>query len=137
MKATSLIIASLFVSILSFGQAVSSSCETTDSIKDLYNYDINQLAMRQQMYMDVPYVDTENADKIMEALAEVLNATDIPDTDKIVNSHVWTTVSLTNVSFGTDTSSVWMKELEKGNLVTGNAEMDEIIATYNLSIGTF
>ncbi len=123
------------------GQVVLSSCTAPDSVITKYKNDADRLALRHVFKINSTYIDSAiipptTRDTFLTALIAVYNATSLPARDTIVamfNVHTFKP----NINYfyvAADSNLSWMQQLRLGNLVTGNAQVDNIISTYYLRI---
>lgn len=139
---------------LSHGQTVPSSCAAPDNIVDLYQDDADRLALRNTFRNNTTWADSAKIDPVLsqtmlDALLAVYNATSLPARDTVIpllNIHAvrpWDPVrwapnyALKRFAVYADSALPWVRELDKGSLVTGSPKVDSIINRYNLIlIGT-
>jgi hypothetical protein len=76
----------------------------------------------------------------LNALIAVYNATTLPARDTVVSIfdiHTFPEPILNGFNIAADSTLPWMQQLKLGNIPTGNAAIDNVIATYNLSVQSY
>lgn len=119
----------------------SGSCDQTDAVKNLYMEDASWLAIQLAAFDAVPNnsisIPEDDYTTAMNALMAIYNATDIPARDSVFNIydiHATPTTTLDRLLIGVDDSFEWVQALAEGNTTTGNATIDNLMATYELEV---
>lgn len=128
-------------------QTVPSSCDAPDSIKAKYTEDAQRLTLQYIYEQNLPekndpQIPKAYTDTMLNALLAVYNADALPESDTVIriysircSSHetLIAPYSLNEILFTLDTGLAWVKELEQGNLVTGNPGIDTLINRYGFT----
>jgi hypothetical protein len=145
MKRILILLPILTWAIASLGQTVQSSCSAPDSIVASFQDDADRLTVRKIYRQSLTYIDSvtipqSHADTILNALIAVYNATTLPARDTVVSIfdiHTFPEPILNGFNIAADSTLPWMQQLKLGNIPTGNAAIDNVIATYNLSVQSY
>lgn len=129
----------------SSGQPVHSSCTAADSILARYQDDADRLTLRKiyrqgSTYMDSILIAQSHVDIVLNALIAVYNATTLPARDSVISIfdiHAFPEPILNGFNVAADSTLPWMQQLKLGNIPTGYAAIDNVIATYNLSMQSY
>jgi len=124
---------------------VPSNCETPSELEYYYKYDVADLAINRLFEINSP--DTNQieipqiySDSIWNGLSAIFNAFSIPERDSVFdiycihNSSAYTTMFLPYIYISLDTTVSWTSYWLNAQLVTGYAELDDFISTYNYNI---
>jgi Secretion system C-terminal sorting domain len=128
----------------SFAQ-VQSHCETTSELEYYYKNDAADLALNRLFAIHSP--DTNQIeiaqvylDSVWHGLSAIFNASSIIERDSIFdiycihNISYNTTMLLPAISISLDTSVSWTNNWLSGEIVTGNAGLDNFVSDYNYYI---
>lgn len=135
----SLAFASIFTSQLQ-AQIVPSSCNSTDSIKKLYEADASRLSIRHEYRYNDTYVDSvrirpQLKQTYHEALLAVYNATALPVRDTIVNIyniHTNGVPGVSNINVVASPTLSWMQQLYQTQPPSSNTLLATLWNRYNL-----
>jgi hypothetical protein len=122
-----------------------SSCTTSDSSTITYFTDAQRLTLtkikRQNLtYKDSVEIPINHIDTVFRALIAVYNATVLPARDTVISMlqiHTFPDPAMNRFVVAADSTLSWMQQLKAGNIPTGNAEIDDLISTYNLTNYTY
>jgi hypothetical protein len=125
---------------LAQGQIVPSSCSAPDSIRakyqsDAYRITLRRLLRNQSNYQDTVAIPQAIIDTTLHALMAIYNATVLPARDTVVkmnNVHTLYMPDLNTLSLTADSNLVWMQNIRKGILPTGDATIDFLLNKYGL-----
>jgi hypothetical protein len=145
MKKNLILLTLLTWAFASSGQSVQSSCIAADSILARYQDDADRLTLRKIYRQGLTYIDSvtipqSHADTVLNALIAVYNATTLPARDSVVSIfdiHTFPEPILNGFNIAADSTLPWMQQLKLGNIPTGYAAIDNVIATYDLSVQNY
>ncbi len=145
MKRILILLPLLTLAFASSGQSVQSSCIATDSILARYQDDADRLTLRKIYRQGLTYIDSvtipqSHADTVLNALIAVYNATTLPARDTVVSIfdiHTFPEPILNGFNIAADSTLPWMQQLKLGNIPTGYATIDNVIATYGLNVQSY
>jgi hypothetical protein len=145
MKKILILLTLLTWAFASSGQSVQSSCIAADSILARYQDDADRLTLRKIYRQGLTYIDSvtipqSHADTVLNALIAVYNATTLPARDSVVSIfdiHTFPEPILNGFNIAADSTLQWMQQLKLGNIPTGYAAIDNVIATYDLSVQSY
>ncbi|HLG35037.1 MAG TPA: hypothetical protein VI757_09170, partial [Bacteroidia bacterium] len=141
-----------FLSVLFFAACVSaeaqitpSSCNASPAIRAMYRDDADRMVVRRLYVTNSPYADSvvipQNlSDTLLDKLIAVYNATSLPARDSVIvmyNIHTFMDTALQIIDVHADSNLAWMQQLHLGNLNTGNAQVDNLITSYNLNLVSY
>src|ERR1700761_5224791 len=126
-------------------QTVQSSCNTSDSIIQLYKKDAQELAERRiyndaSTYMDSVYIPAQWIDTSLSGLSAVYNATLLPARDSVINLfniHTFPNLTYGSITIAANKSLNWMQQLANGNIPTGNLQVDSFLLVYHLKFSQY
>lgn len=132
--------------LLCLAQHSSAPCDASDSIKAIYQYDADMMALKQTLrqgtiWKDSITINPSLSARNLKALISVYNATALAARDTVINLNVSnfpSSFSMNLMRLAVDTSESWINEWEKGNYTsTGYAYIDSLALKYGLSTEPF
>lgn len=117
-------------------------CTVTSTIRNKYNNDAIRLAIRMQQNgssANQVIIPELLIDKAMNALSAVYNSTSA-DRDTVVSIydiHTLPYPEFDEFRIEVDTNQTWVKEWVKEKTLTGNATIDNLMTTYDLSLEAY
>ncbi len=123
-----------------YSQILQSSCSTTDSVKNIFRKQADQLVVRRMNLPNSPYNDSvlissKKSDSVLNSLISVYNLQNLPVLDTIrlfQGFRILQSFELREFIISANNNVPWMGELSSGTIPTGNAEIDSILLEYNL-----
>lgn len=145
MKKLIILLGFIFETFTLNAQTVVSSCEADDSVRYKYSIDANRLTLLRFyesniLYKDSIHIPKSYSDTVLNALTAVYNAYLLPARDTvtdILDIHSYEDFMLNSFNLSADSSLVWMDSLRLGNIPTGEAAIDDLIATYHLNLSLY
>ncbi len=131
----------------SFSQ-ISSDCIPDINLKFAYEKDVKNLALKRILESNSPAADEIIIsqiwqDSIWEGLAAIYNVAGVPERDVVFDQHC---IHLTNANYfqtypailiGIDPAISWASNWMNMETETGNAALDELLATYGFEVTSF
>jgi len=143
-KTAAILAASLLLPITMAAQPFNVPCTAPDSVVAMYQDDADRLALDRTFrngttWTDSVVIDTAWSRTAMNALIAVYNST-LPARDTVVdmfNIHVFPWMPLRSFYVRADSSLPWMEELQLGNIPTGTPAIDQLLATYGITLTNY
>jgi len=123
---------------------INMNCALVGDGYDIYLNDAELLTLQyvldgQLSEQDSIELPQEDVERVLKALIAVYNAADtLPAADKVVNVHqihTFPNPPVNGLLVGIDSTYTWTQAWLAGNALTGNADVDYLVNTYNLTIG--
>ncbi len=128
------------------GQFVDSDCTVPPELLEAYDRDVKGLVVKRMQGLESSdfnevIIPQEWQDSIMEGLAAIYNAVELPQRDSVFNIYCVHDNSFTpmvpSLIVGVNTDSTWVQAWADGNTLTGFAPIDDLLQEYNLTLESY
>ncbi|MEI6061091.1 MAG: T9SS type A sorting domain-containing protein [Bacteroidota bacterium] len=126
-------------------QIVQSSCTAPDSVLQQFTDDADRLALRRIFTTGSSFADSVGipipcTDTLLNALLAVYNAYLLPARDTVIEIfpiHTFADIPLRKFEIEADSNLLWMQNIRKGVIPTGDAYVDSLINKYLLFVKAY
>ncbi|MEO8591351.1 MAG: T9SS type A sorting domain-containing protein [Flavobacteriales bacterium] len=138
---TAMMMAAVLSFKTAFTQTFLTPCSAPDSVVSMYRDDADRLSvlgnwLNGTSWLDSVTIDTSWSRAALNAMLAV-HASDSPARDTVVdmlNIHIYPSLPLRSFYVVANAALPWMQQLQAGNIPTGTAVIDELLAAYGITL---